>query len=102
MIFSSVPDDFKVSPGAVEAIAVHPTVADKFLIGYNRGLIVLWDNKESKTEQTYNATQQLESLTWNRNGEEFFSAHSDGSYITWDSKDSSDPKEGARIPYGKY
>ena len=29
----------------------------QFLIGYNRGLIVLWDNKESKTEQTYNATQ---------------------------------------------
>ena len=26
---SSVPDDFKVNPGAVEAIAVHPTNSDK-------------------------------------------------------------------------
>jgi hypothetical protein len=26
---SSVPDDFKVNPGAVEAIAVHPTNPDK-------------------------------------------------------------------------
>lgn len=25
----SVPDDFKVSPGAVEAVAVHPTNSDK-------------------------------------------------------------------------
>lgn len=32
-------------------------VCVQFLIGYNRGLIVLWDNKENKTEQTYNATQ---------------------------------------------
>ena len=35
----------------------HVVLSLQFLIGYNRGLIVLWDNKESKTEQTYNATQ---------------------------------------------
>ncbi len=29
----------------------------QFLIGYNRGLVVLWDNKESNADQTYNATQ---------------------------------------------
>lgn len=29
----------------------------QFLIGYNRGLIVLWDNKASNSEQTYNSTQ---------------------------------------------
>ena len=29
----------------------------QFLIGYNRGLIVLWDSKENNAEQTYNATQ---------------------------------------------
>ncbi|KAK7111660.1 lethal(2) giant larvae protein homolog 1-like isoform X2 [Littorina saxatilis] len=102
IVMQNVPDDFKVSPGAVEAVAVHPTNSDKFLIGYNRGLIVLWDNKENKTEQTYNATQQLESLAWNRNGEEFFSAHADGSYITWDAKESAEPKEAPVTPYGPF
>lgn len=28
-LFCSVPDDFKVNPGAVEALAVHPTDPDK-------------------------------------------------------------------------
>ncbi|KAL8573601.1 hypothetical protein ACOMHN_007154 [Nucella lapillus] len=102
IVMQNVSDDFKVSPGAVEAIAVHPTKPDQFLIGYNRGLIVLWDNKDNNTEQTYNAAQQLESLTWNRNGAEFFSAHADGSYITWDANDSSEPKEPSVTPYGPF
>lgn len=29
----------------------------QFLIGYNRGLIVLWDNEASNADQTYNSTQ---------------------------------------------
>ena len=102
VVMQNVPDDFKVNPGAVEAIAVHPTNPDKVLIGYNRGLVVLWDNKNSNTDQTYNATQQLESLCWHRNGEEFLSAHIDGSYIVWNVADSSTPKESALTPYGPF
>ncbi|XP_041364790.1 lethal(2) giant larvae protein homolog 1-like isoform X2 [Gigantopelta aegis] len=102
VVMQNVPDDFKVNPGAVEAIAVHPTNPDKFLIGYNRGLVVLWDNKESNADQTYNATQQLECLSWNRSGESFMSAHADGSYIVWSSTDSTAPKEPSTTPYGPF
>ncbi|XP_052070138.1 lethal(2) giant larvae protein homolog 1-like isoform X2 [Mytilus californianus] len=102
VVMQNVPDDFKVNPGAVEAIAVHPINPDKVLIGYNRGLIVLWDNKTSNTDQTYNSTQQLESLCWHRNGEEFMSAHIDGSYIVWNASDSTTPKESALTPYGPF
>ncbi|KAL3875892.1 hypothetical protein ACJMK2_033799 [Sinanodonta woodiana] len=102
VVMQNVPDDFKVNPGAVEAIAVHPTNPDKFLIGYNRGLIVLWDNTNSNADQTYNATQQLESLCWHRNGEEFVSAHGDGSYIVWSRADASHPKDPALTPYGPF
>ena len=42
------PDDFKVNPGAVEALLLHPTENDKILLGYARGLIVIWDRKEEK------------------------------------------------------
>ncbi|KAL5019307.1 hypothetical protein ScPMuIL_005029 [Solemya velum] len=102
VVMQNVPDDFKVNPGAVESIAVHPLDSNKFLIGYNRGLIVLWDNKDGSAEQTYNATQQLESLAWHSNGEEFKSAHSDGSYIIWSGTDSTNPKEPALTPYGPF
>lgn len=101
VVMQNVPDDFKVNPGAVESIAVHNKNPDKFLIGYNKGLIVLWDIKASNSDQTYNSTQQLESLCWYRNGEEFMSAHADGSYIVW-STSSTEPKENALTPYGPF
>ena len=55
--WSSVPDDYRVNPGAVEAIAEHPTSPNKILIGYNRGLLVLWDNALLVADQTYVGTQ---------------------------------------------
>ncbi|RUS90798.1 hypothetical protein EGW08_001417 [Elysia chlorotica] len=101
-IIQNVPEDFKVSPGAVEATASNPVNSDKVLIGFNRGLIVLWNTKDGAAEATFNATQQLEYLTWSRNGEEFISAHNDGSYITWEAKNSAEPKEQALTPYGPF
>ena len=41
-------------------------------------------------------------MCWHRNGEEFLSAHIDGSYIVWSVADSSTPKEPALTPYGKH
>lgn len=102
VVMQNVPDDFKVNPGAVESIAVHAKDPDKFLIGYNRGLVVLWDIKASNSEQTYNSTLQLESLCWSRSGQEFMSSHADGSYIIWSCSDSTEPKEPALTPYGPF
>lgn len=101
-IMANVPDDFKVSPGAVETIVQSPTEAKKFLIGYNRGLVVLWDNDEGAAKQIYNCSQQLESLAWNRDGKQFLSAHADGSYITWSTNDATKPVEQANTPYGPF
>ena len=44
--------------------------------------------------------QQLESLVWHRNGEEFVSAHNDGSFIVWTANNPSEPKQPATTPYG--
>jgi lethal(2) giant larvae protein len=102
VVMQNVPDDFKVNPGAVEALAPCPTDPNLVLIGYNRGLIVLWDTKDAVAKATFNASQQLESLSWNRNGSEFMSAHADGSYIVWLTSDSTKPKEQATTPYGPF
>ncbi|CAG0920819.1 unnamed protein product, partial [Notodromas monacha] len=89
VVLQNVPDDYKVNPGAVEAIAEHPTMEDKILIGYNRGLSVLWDKKETQASKTYVSSQQLESLSWNEDGTRFLSSHNDGSYIEWDAEEPS-------------
>lgn len=46
-----ITEDFKINPGAVEAIAEQPENPDNILIGYNRGLMVLWNRETSSVEQ---------------------------------------------------
>ncbi|XP_067128411.1 lethal(2) giant larvae protein homolog 1 isoform X2 [Centruroides vittatus] len=102
VVMQNVPDDYKINPGAVEAIAEHPTNADKILIGYNRGLMVLWDNKALNAENTYVGSQQLESIAWHHDGTQFMSAHNDGSYIIWNKSDSTKPSQAPHTPYGPF
>ena len=96
------PEDFKVNPGAVEALLVQPNEPCRLLIGYTRGLIVLWDAKAEAPLQTYVASQQLESLAWRNDGSQFVSAHNDGSYVVWSTQGSAEPLEPPNTPYGPY
>ncbi|GFR33149.1 lethal(2) giant larvae protein homolog 1 [Trichonephila clavata] len=102
IVIQNVPDDYKLNPGSVEAIAEHPLNPDKIVIGYNRGLMVLWDNKTLNSENTYVVSQQLESLSWHRSGTKFISSHNDGAYVVWSSTDSSKPEEAPVPPYGPF
>lgn len=104
VIMQSVGDDFKVNPGAVEAIVEDPSNPNKILIGYNRGLIVLWDCAISTAEKTFFGDQliQLESLSWKRDGTQFVSAHNDGSYVIWKISSLSKSTENSQTPYGPF
>lgn len=81
-LFFSVPANYKFSraPGAVEVILEEPDHPNNILIGYNRGLVVLWDRAEAKSLKTFVSNQQLESLCW-RNSDQFVSSHIDGNKI---------------------
>jgi len=50
-VLHSVPEDYKKNPGAVEAIAEQPGHPDNILIGYNRGLMVLWNKATPGAQQ---------------------------------------------------
>lgn len=74
---SSVPQDYKLNPGAVESILEQPDHPNNILIGYNRGLMVLWNRVENVASKTFISSQQLECLCW-KDEHLFISAHNDG------------------------
>ncbi|KAM3964532.1 LLGL domain-containing protein l(2)gl isoform 4-T4 [Aphomia sociella] len=104
LVMQNCPEDFKVNPGAVESMCEHPKVPTRLLIGYNRGLVVLWDRVAAQPTYTCVSNQQLESLCWNDEGDHFTSSHNDGSYVTWEvSGAASDrPLKEPITPYGPY
>ena len=72
MCYDSVPDDYKKNPGAVEAIAEQPGHPDNILIGYNRGLMVLWNKATPGAQQVrlriivslYTLAYVCEAILW--------------------------------------
>ncbi|KAK8379078.1 hypothetical protein O3P69_019122 [Scylla paramamosain] len=102
VVMQNVPEDYKLNPGPVEAIAVHPKEATRILIGYQRGLVVLWDTKNLCADQTYVSSQQLESVCWHPDAAHFTTSHNDGSYVEWSAVDSSQPSDGPHTVYGPF
>uniref|UniRef100_A0A8C9SRC8 LLGL scribble cell polarity complex component 1 n=1 Tax=Scleropages formosus TaxID=113540 RepID=A0A8C9SRC8_SCLFO len=102
----SVPEEYKCgkSLGPVESLREHPRCPNKMLIGYSRGLVVLWNYSSRKVENLFLGNQQLESLGWERSGKTFVSSHSDGSYMTWpvSSALSTQQPSTSVIPYGPF
>ncbi|XP_074648928.1 LLGL scribble cell polarity complex component 2-like [Tubulanus polymorphus] len=105
VVMQNVPDEFKLNPGSVEAIEINPCTPDKVLIGYNKGLCVLWDMTHSRVQGQFASSQQLESFSWNRDGTQFITSHNDGSYINWPTtieREPVKPSERTAIPYGPF
>lgn len=106
VVMQSAPPDFKLNPGAVESVVQRPSTddTDHILIGYNRGLIVLWDCSTSAVVKTYTPAQQLESVSWHDDGEGFTSTHNDGSYIIWtvDCEDGKPQGSNTNATYGPF
>ncbi|KAJ8363988.1 hypothetical protein SKAU_G00128190 [Synaphobranchus kaupii] len=106
-IIQSLPEDYKCgkSLGPVESLQQHPQCPDKILIGYSRGLVVLWDQTTRQVVNLFLGNQQLESLSWERSGKTFVSSHSDGGYMVW-AVNSNNPRTQqpitSSIPYGPF
>jgi len=107
VVMQNVAEDFKLNPGAVESISEQPGNPDRILIGYTRGLLVLWNRKALAADQTFVASQQLESATWHPSGQQLMSSHNDGSYIIWrvnedEGKSTTKSEPSASTPYGPF
>uniref|UniRef100_G1U484 LLGL scribble cell polarity complex component 1 n=1 Tax=Oryctolagus cuniculus TaxID=9986 RepID=G1U484_RABIT len=84
-ILRSVPEDYRCGKalGPVESLQGHPGDPAKILIGYSRGLLVIWNQAARCVDHLFLGNQQLESLCWGRGGGTVVSSHSDGSYAVW-------------------
>ncbi|XP_009989818.1 PREDICTED: lethal(2) giant larvae protein homolog 2 [Tauraco erythrolophus] len=105
-VLQRVPEDYcnRRSCELVEALQEHPKNPDQILIGYSRGLIVLWDLQNNKVTHHFLGSQQLENLYWQRDGSKFISCHYDGSYTQWPvSSDNRQPEPLENlVPYGPF
>ncbi|XP_037611029.1 LLGL scribble cell polarity complex component 2 isoform X1 [Sebastes umbrosus] len=105
-VASSVPDDYigRRNLEHVEALQENPVNPNQVVIGYGRGLMVIWDLEKQCAIQHIPATQQLESVWWTEDGAYILSSHSDGSYCRWmvGREDVNEEEEKSDIPYGHF
>lgn len=86
--------EFRGNPGSTEIISHHPRHEDLLLIGYSRGLVVIYDWRQHKIINYATTNHELEYACWcTLNGNypsaqadatSFITTHSDGSYQIWD------------------
>uniref|UniRef100_A0A8C9C828 LLGL scribble cell polarity complex component 1 n=1 Tax=Phocoena sinus TaxID=42100 RepID=A0A8C9C828_PHOSS len=106
-VLRSVPDDYRCGKalGPVESLQGHLRDPTKILIGYSRGLLVIWNRAARCADRIFLGNQQLESVCWERSGRTLVSSHSDGSYAVWatDAGDSPTTQPTvATTPYGPF
>ncbi|KAM8945886.1 LLGL scribble cell polarity complex component 2 [Pelodytes ibericus] len=89
---------------SVESLQENPRDPDQLLIGYSRGLMMVWDVTRSRTVRQFMGTQQLENVYWCRDEKQIISSHNDGSYSQWvesGERVQESPMEN-KIPYGPF
>uniref|UniRef100_A0A1I8GL37 WD_REPEATS_REGION domain-containing protein n=1 Tax=Macrostomum lignano TaxID=282301 RepID=A0A1I8GL37_9PLAT len=80
-----------VHPGAVAHIAECPVDSNKLLIGFRKGLTVLWDLQKREALR-FKHTEDLCSVSWHHEGRMFISSHIDGSLVKWSLKNPQKPE----------
>ncbi|KAG5854251.1 hypothetical protein ANANG_G00035820 [Anguilla anguilla] len=103
---NSVPEDYvgRRNLESVEALQENPLNPRQVVLGYGRGLMVLWDLDSKRAVQLLQGTQQLESVWWMPDGSQIISSHSDGGFCRWTvtGKGSLQEPDEQDTPYGSF
>uniref|UniRef100_A0A3B5BHT5 Syntaxin-binding protein 5-like n=1 Tax=Stegastes partitus TaxID=144197 RepID=A0A3B5BHT5_9TELE len=90
----------KTHPGPVVHISDNPMDEGKLLIGFECGVVVLWDLKCKKADYRYNYDEAIHSVAWHHEGKQFVCSHSDGTLTTWNVRAPAKPAQ-IITPHGK-
>ncbi|XP_028995159.1 syntaxin-binding protein 5 isoform X2 [Betta splendens] len=90
----------KTHPGPVVHISDNPMDEGKLLIGFECGVVVLWDLKCKKADYRYNYDEAIHSVAWHHEGKQFVCSHSDGTLTTWNIRAPAKPAQ-IITPHGK-
>lgn len=72
----------------------------QLLIGFENGVLALWDLVNKVADYRYNCNQPVHSIAWHYEGKQFVCSHSDGTLTIWNMRSPANP---ANIisPHGK-
>ncbi|CAL8291860.1 unnamed protein product [Gadus morhua 'NCC'] len=90
----------KSHPGPVVHISDNPMDEGKLLIGFECGIVVLWDLKCKKADYRYSYDEAIHSVAWHHEGKQFVCSHSDGTLTTWNVRVTAKPIQ-TITPHGK-
>ncbi|KAK0137156.1 Syntaxin-binding protein 5 [Merluccius polli] len=90
----------KTHPGPVVHISDNPMDEGKLLIGFECGIVVLWDLKCKKADYRYSYDEAIHSVAWHHEGKQFVCSHSDGTLTTWSIRVTARPVQ-TTTPHGK-
>uniref|UniRef100_A0A4W5R3Z7 Syntaxin binding protein 5a (tomosyn) n=1 Tax=Hucho hucho TaxID=62062 RepID=A0A4W5R3Z7_9TELE len=72
----------------------------QLIIGYEGGIVVLWDLKSKKADYRYTYDEAIHSVAWHHEGKQFICSHSDGTLTIWNIKGQGKPFQ-TITPHGK-
>uniref|UniRef100_A0A7M4FNU1 Syntaxin-binding protein 5-like n=1 Tax=Crocodylus porosus TaxID=8502 RepID=A0A7M4FNU1_CROPO len=90
----------KSHPGPVVHISDNPMDEGKLLIGFESGIVALWDLKSKKADYRYTHDEAIHSVAWHHEGKQFICSHSDGTLTIWNVKSPTKPLQ-TITPHGK-
>ncbi|XP_061610027.1 syntaxin-binding protein 5a isoform X4 [Phyllopteryx taeniolatus] len=90
----------KAHPGPVVHISDNPMDEGKLIIGFESGIVVLWDLKSKKADYRYTYDEAIHSVAWHHEGKQFVCSHSDGTLTIWNVRGQGKPVQ-TITPHGK-
>ncbi|RXN06266.1 syntaxin-binding 5 isoform X2 [Labeo rohita] len=90
----------KAHPGPVVHISDNPMDEGKLIIGFEAGIVVLWDLKSKRADYRYTYDEAIHSVAWHHEGKQFICSHSDGTLTIWNIKSPAKPAQ-TITPHGK-
>ncbi|CAL8317095.1 unnamed protein product [Merluccius merluccius] len=90
----------KAHPGPVVHISDNPMDEGKLVIGYESGIVVMWDLKSKKADYRYTYDEAIHSVAWHHEGKQFICSHSDGTLTIWNVRGQGKPIQ-TITPHGK-